>query len=290
MSEASTTILFLGLARDCEATVGIFAAYLRTLRSLGISCRALVGENGSRDHTRAVLLQNSDLITLVDTDFMVDGLPRLSRMAQGREAILMAAKSLDDAPRYICVADLDNVIVAPPAPSAIMAAVKTLSERETIFAISATSAPYYYDLLAFRAPNFDFVGLSMALAQAKKNPLTYYMFHKDSIYQFQKALTVDHHIECESAFNGLCLYRSQDYFRGTYRSQHEAEICEHVTFNRSVATDHAPLMIVDPAMVLRTPSDHSPSSFWDFWRNRLCKLLALRCGASSTDPILPAAA
>ena len=268
--DTSNEMLFLCLARNCERHLPLFFRLLDTLRAAGVGCRAIVGENGSSDQTRRVLSDASAHgVFLVDTIEMASAPHRLARMAIGRQLLLDAVKTSADQPQFLCVSDLDNVMEQPPSSESMQNAMARLARDMSIFGISATSRPVYYDLLALRAPGYDFSNLDAEIATAKKQPLTYYQFHQKRIYSNQKSFTSGETVVCDSTFNGLCLYRTVDYLKGTYRDARESEVCEHVTLNLSIARATGKKMLIAPDIIVQTPADHAPVGFSRFWKDRL---------------------
>jgi hypothetical protein len=267
---------FLALAKDCEGTMPRFLALLAALRAEGLSVAAFVGENGSRDGTRALLEQAAAAgqLVLVPTPFMADVPDRLKRMAAGRERLKLELEASGLAPHIVCVLDIDNVLARPPSTAAIVEAAAKLG-RPGLFGVSATSRPHYYDLLAFEDDERSFETLLDDLARSRGNILRYYRFFRSRIYPHQQALTQDREIVCSSAFNGLCLYRGDVYRRGTYLRQGPS-VCEHLAFHRGLAGMTGASMLVDPGLVLATPADHSRQSFLPFTWRRLRKLLVFR--------------
>src|SRR5689334_14011024 len=80
-------VVFLGLARNCEATLpGVFEALHRIHRS-GLKVHMIVGENSSHDRTLELLRGAAErgIVTLSDTSFMDSEPSRLRRMAEGRQ-------------------------------------------------------------------------------------------------------------------------------------------------------------------------------------------------------------
>lgn len=267
---------FLALAKDCAATIPHFLELLRALRRSGSGVVAFVGENGSQDGTHALLqqAQSRGEISLVPTAFMAREPERLRRMALGRERLKSELEASGLAPRFVCVLDIDNVIAAPPTVPALLAAAAKL-DRPGIFGVSASSRPHYYDLLAYEDEQRSFVTLLDELAISRSSIVKYYRFFRSRIYPHQRALTSDREISCASTFNGLCLYRADLYRLGSY---HEAgpAICEHLAFNRRLAALTGGAMLIDPGLVLRTPSDHAEQSFLPFAWRRFRKLISLR--------------
>jgi len=272
---ATGETLFLCLARDCEATLPSFFAYLDALRAAGLPSAAIIGENGSKDRTRDRIRKAADVsgsgISLLDTSAMAEGAGRLQRMAMGREMLLNAARALHSANdfAFVCVADLDNVMNRPPAVGAMQQAMRVLKKDASLFAVGATSTPVYYDLLALRAPGHDFRTLDAEIAAAKRSPLTYHHFHKNRIYQPQRAFTTSKPITCQSSFNGLCLYRAEDYLQGSYRAEDETSVCEHVSLNLAIGQRTGKHMLIAPDLKVQTPGDHAPVGFVKFWLDRI---------------------
>jgi hypothetical protein len=262
-------ILFLCLARNCEKTLPGFFLYLRSLEQHGMICSAIIGENGSRDHTRTLIERTAHQgIELLDTGFMT-GIPdRLTRMAAGRQALL--EKSLQKSHlQLICVADLDNVMLKPPSPGSFASAAARLQRDPTLFAVGATSYPVYYDLLSFRNAQYDFSTLNVRIQAAKRAPLTYFRFHHEHIYRHQRTITYSKPLVCDSSFNGLCIYNAGDYRLGSYRAPDEKDVCEHVSMNISIARATDKRMLVAPELRLATPADHGPVGFVRFWYDRI---------------------
>jgi hypothetical protein len=264
-------LLFLCLARDCEATLPLFFRYLQDLESAGFSCSALVGEDSSRDRSREVIEAAGEHVYRVDTFAMVNAGSRLARMAVGRQILLDEATKGEVAADFICVMDLDNVALHPPDPASVRAALDRLEPDPVLFAIGATSYPVYYDLLSLRCEGHDYTTLNADLAAAQASPLTYHRFHKLRIYANHRAMTQNHEIPCESSFNGFCLYKAKSYLRGTYRAADEAEVCEHVTLNLSVGRSTGSHMLISPMLRLQTPADHAEVGFIRFWMDRFAK-------------------
>jgi hypothetical protein len=269
---STSNVLFLCLARDCAKTIPTFFSYLRRLDDAGFHCSAIIGENGSRDVTRTLITRAvGERIELLDTSFMAKAETRLQRMAMGREALKRKACERAGPVDYICVADLDNVMQAPPDPATVNSAIARLRADRNLFAAGANSRPFYYDLLSLRAEGHDYSGLNAEIARAKRNPFTYYQFHQRRIYSRQKQVASQQPMRCQSSFNGFCVYDASCYHEGTYRASNEAEICEHVTFNLSIVRKTAKDMVIAPELVVQAPPDHAPAGFFRFWADRIAE-------------------
>ncbi|PZU95192.1 MAG: hypothetical protein DI527_01365 [Chelatococcus sp.] len=270
--------VFLGLGRDCADTLPGFLSLLDQLNAEGLAAFAIIGENGSRDGSRALLqaAEQAGKVKLVPTEFMSREPDRLRRMALGRERLKQALGMSGLQPRVVCVVDLDNVLARPPTVASLAGAAAKL-DRPGVFGVSATSRPHYYDLLAFHDETRGFDTLLAELAQARGNILAYHRFFRARIYPHQQALTADHEIACTSTFNGLCLYTAERYRMGSYLEDGPSR-CEHVAFNLGLADRTGARMLIDPDLVLATPDDHRQERFAPFAWRRLKKLLAgIRC-------------
>lgn len=276
LDDTRPDIVVLALARNCAATLPAFLHFLASLRAAGLDCRALVGENDSRDGTGALLgaAQARGELRHVPTGFMTQTRGRLARMAAGREHLKRVLDAQGLAPACVCVADIDNVMARPPEPAAILAALEKL-ERPGLFAVSAASYPHYYDLLAYEDEAVSYEHLLDDIARHRRGALNYYRFFSGTIYPAQSALTRARETTCRSAFNGLTLYRGEDYRLGSYLDETYAR-CEHLTFNRRLAAATGRRMLVDPDLVLRTPGDHAQRGFFSFYASRVRKLAVTR--------------
>jgi hypothetical protein len=269
----TTRLLFLCLARDCAKTLPMFYRHLDSLTRHGFRCYAIVGENGSRDKTRAAIHQTARF-HLLDTSAMADGTSRLQRMAIGRQMLLEKARTMEPAD-YIVVCDLDEVMLDPPKPEVIARAIERLQDPN-LFAVGATSYPCYYDLLALRLGGIDYsVVLHMETELAKRNPFTYYQFQKRRLYDNRKQMTSSKPILCASTFNGYCIYKAAPYLGGTYRSNNEHVVCEHVTMNTWLGDLTGGQMVIAPELSVLTPHEHMPVGFVRFWWDRIRKVISL---------------
>ena len=267
-------LLFLCLARDCEATINKFFSYLDRLNAEGFVCTVLIGENGSQDQTRAMILGAvSKNVHLVDTGIMSVQKGRLTRMAVGRQLLLETSRNMATQMDYVCVADLDNAMERPPDPSSVRSSVRSLQEDPGLFGAGATSTPFYYDLLSLKSDTYYNPRLPQELAEAKRRPLSYYRYHEDSIYARQREVTSPNPVFCESSFNGFCIYPVSSYYVGTYRCSEENNVCEHLTFNLSISLKTGKRMVIVPELTINAPRDHAPVSFGRFWMDRLKKIV-----------------
>jgi len=254
-------MVFLGLARNCAPHIPQFEHFLDQL-STRLDVTAVVGENGSTDGT-AGLLTAARHIRRIDTTWMAKIQGRLERQAAGREALRQQAPRSE----VVCVTDLDGPFFSQPVEQFLRVVGRL--QTEDVFAVAASSRPYYYDLLAFESDDFSFLDLDHRIRDTR-NPFAYYRLFRDVVYPAQRALTADVDIRCTSAFNGMAVYRGPVYAKGTYVGA--PRICEHVTFNRSLRDLTGQCMVVDADWLLPMPTEHGPKGLGGFVAQRLHKL------------------
>jgi hypothetical protein len=267
-------IVFLGLARDCASTLpGSFRA-LERLGNAGLGVHLFVGENGSKDNTRSLLERavHNGQVTVVDTSFMSSAQNRLHRMAVGRERLASEIKSLGHTVNVVGVVDLDEPFLAQLDPDLVATQLERLDDPE-LFGVSATSRPSYYDLLAFEDEKRSYTYLDRRIKELRRHPVQYYRLFRDVLYTDQERLTSSEDILCTSAFNGLALYKAATFVRGSYLPPYGGPwICEHVTFNRSLAAATGKHMLVNGALVMPAPPEHRRRSLPGFVLQRAAKL------------------
>jgi hypothetical protein len=242
-----------------------------------------MGENGSKDDTRRIVERSVEegRAHLEDTAFMSAVSNRYQRMAIGREHLKRVLELSVSKTRYVCVADLDTVMAVPPSAREFSLALTSLQADKRIFAVSATTTPFFYDLIAFEDEVISYERLPEVFYPVRRNPLTYYKFAKENIYAKQKSLTsytnaklkLDGSLVCISSFNGMCIYKSEYYKLGSYIAKNNINVCEHLVLNRSISKNSNCKMMISPHLILKTPPEHTPKNFITFLRHRLTKRL-----------------
>lgn len=193
-------------------------------------------------------------------------------MARGRELLAWEARAISAG--VIGVIDLDEPFLEALESGVLKQAVLRVREDDRLLALSATSAPTYYDLLAFESDDTSFRGLESKLRSSRGRPLAYYRLFRDLIYPEQRRLTSPGDIRCRSAFNGLALYQSEVYRQGSYLPSGDGPwICEHVTFHRSLAAATGRgEMVIDGRLVLPMPKEHGRRGLPGFAWQRVSNL------------------
>jgi hypothetical protein len=282
-SAQQVAIAFLGLARDCVGSLPIFFRFVDSLDQASISSVVLIGENGSTDGTRELLERRAaeGRLQVVDTGFMA-GIPRrLQRMAQGREKVKLALKNSGARPAYVCVVDLDRVMTIPPRVEDFTQAMELLANDERLFAVSADSKPYFYDLLAYEDDELSFAWLPHKSEEvATMRPRRYYGQILKHISAYQRSLTKLGDRLCISSFNGMCIYKASYYSRASYLATGKVDICEHLVLNRSIFRATGRRILITRFLTLRTPAEQMPIGPIAFWVQQIYKKLR-RMGSRS---------
>jgi hypothetical protein len=271
---AAPRLLVLALARDCALYLPRLFAFLDALNEGGEQPHAFVGENGSRDGTRALIearaCDRGD-VSLVDTAAMAGVQGRYDRMALGRDIVAAAAVAGSD--ESVILLDLDSVIEHLPTPGQIGRAVALLQTRPELAGIAASSRPYYYDLLALRWPGRFERDVGPEIDRHRRHPLRYYQTFRSLIYPAQRRVTAATDRRCTSAFNGMCLYRAGDYFAQTYSATGPLAVCEHVPFNEAICARGDRRILISDDLPVAMPAEHGPVSAAGFFVGRTRKAL-----------------
>ena len=253
----------LGLARNCDAGAHSLLAELHSWSTAGIGVVAFVGENGSSDATRETLMRGGRAVRVVDTSAIASESDRFRRMAAGRQLVMNAFIDSGIGARYVVVVDLDGPFLQSAGLGAVRTAASMLDDPKLI-GVSATSKPYYYDLLALDGPNLHYGARLAELLRLKGSVVTRYGAYERDVYREQKRLTRMVPMNCVSAFNGICIYRATDYRRVSYVSVDFVNQCEHITLNRLLHELTGGHVRVSDRLIVQCPREHGPQGFWAF--------------------------
>jgi len=284
MVQNDTSICFVALARDCAKHLPKFRSILENFDQAGLQWRAVVGENDSKDGTREILnkyCEEDSRIELVDTSLMSKISGRLPRMAFGRQLLLEVIKKKNySSVDYVVVIDIDNVI-NPDIDTKVFEKSFDVLKENKFFAVSATSVPFYYDLIALRDGIHNTSDIISNLNKLGRSPLNYYFYHKNVLYPMQKQIADRGSFECQSAFNGLCIYPYDKYVSGSYYEGNGKDVCEHVIFNEVLNELYGGNVFACSDLRVNVPKDHAMQSFAVFFMNRLIKMTRRMVGKIS---------
>lgn len=267
-------IAFLALARNCAVYLPRLFNLLDAASAQGFTVTCYIGENGSSDGSRALIRARSAAdprVTLVNTDAMSNVPERLARMASGRDIVREAWAAVGaHAGGYVCVLDVDDVLPADSARIDLAGAAAALRCDSALAGISASSQPFYYDLLALRAPGLFNYDIGPSLAFGARDPLFHYLVHAHMIYPTQRTVTARLPLSTKASFNGMALYRAEDYALACYSRTAVIDECEHVDFSRQLCSGGRHIL-AGVWFDLDMPAEHGPRSMFGFVRQRLSK-------------------
>jgi hypothetical protein len=257
-------IAFLGLAQNCEKTLPNARYLFEEIWARGHDIEIFIGEDGSKDLTRSILDQyekDFSKVSIVDTLCMSKIADRLERMAHGRELLKnTSAQSHQNAPyEYVIVCDLDNVFKEKVDVNSILLAIRTLGRGNDLFAVSAKSKPYYYDILALHDPSWFNHDASRYFKFMSKVPLGKAVLIGVFIFPWQILLTAIGDFNAHSSFNGLAIYKANEFFQASYiQPAALAAPCEHVVLNRTIARKTGQRIRSLEYLLVSMPPEHGP--------------------------------
>ena len=127
-------------------------------------------------------------------------------------------------------------------------------KKEQYFGISVNSKPYYYDILNFESEEFP--NNNIKILQNNKS-IKSYKYRKNFIYKVQNLLTKKKNFDCISGFNGLCIYRYEEYIKSNYLEDKNDQTPEHLLFNRYLSkTLNKKILVTDN--FFKMPEEHKP--------------------------------
>jgi hypothetical protein len=271
---APVRLALCGLARDCAPQIAKLEGFISALQATGIVVECFVGENGSRDRTREMLgeLQTRGIVRLLDTSFMAAIPHRLERLARGREHV--KSELCKNGPYdFACVMDLDNVLDSGVDIAEFVCAMNRLKRDDELFGVAAFSVPCYYDLLGLECRDVSYGAIDRGLAMISKKSLRYYPFFRDVVYPLQKSLTINPPDKCISAFNGMCIYKYEQFAYSSYIPDGYPFVCDHVMLNRKINAKYGTFVRIEPMLALAMPREHGPQNIFHFYISRIYRAL-----------------
>tara|TARA_E500000178_G_C16575569_1_gene553696 strand:- start:119 stop:613 length:495 start_codon:yes stop_codon:yes gene_type:complete len=127
-------------------------------------------------------------------------------------------------------------------------------KKDQYFGISVNSKPYYYDILNFESDEFP--NRYMKKLQNNKS-IKSYNDRRNFIYKVQHLLTKKKFFDCISGFNGLCIYRYEEYIKSDYVENAKDQTPEHLFFNRYLNKTLDKKILVTNNF-FKMPDEHKP--------------------------------
>lgn len=266
-------IYFAGLARDCEDAITLnLEALIRIadFRSYH-QCNIFLLENDSQDRTGELLCDFSEKFADRVKLWQLPGLSlakpgRIDRLAWCRNFLLeqiRLAVSDPAASLYVPI-DLDDQILASLDPASFWRAVDRF-KADGMNGLFPISRPYYYDLLALRAPGWVEADHQELVAAARPS-LGWFRSLQQFVFAKQlpsSGFAVDTLIPVESAFGGMGMYRILAIAASRYQVIWLGRCfeCEHVSFNQGISS-----LYIDTGFVVQAPVGHLAYQLMGYWQ------------------------
>ncbi len=256
--DSKIDIAFLGLAQNCEKHLPKFFSVIKEI-SQKKKIEVFIGENGSDDFTFGVIQKNiadnNKNINFIDTTFIEEFDDRIKRLALARQTLKNILIQSNLKPKFVCVVDLDDVLNHNFNSNMIENLIVLLDEKkDQYFGISVNSKPYYYDILNFESDEFP--NRYMKKLQNNKS-IKSYNDRRNFIYKVQHLLTKKKFFDCISGFNGLCIYRYEEYIKSDYVENAKDQTPEHLFFNRYLNKTLDKKILVTNNF-FKMPDEHKP--------------------------------
>tara|TARA_A100001015_G_C14992858_1_gene714819 strand:- start:531 stop:1451 length:921 start_codon:yes stop_codon:yes gene_type:complete len=255
-----TSIVIVGLVRDCEKTI---ATQIKIIDSAFIGFKEkdwIIVESDSEDNTLKVLdkLKNEFSINIISKGKLREILPkRTERLASCRNEYIQLLNNNSNYQNkdYVIVVDLDNANKLLKQ-EAIDYCWESDIKWDACFANQ--SAPYY-DIWALRHKLWSPNDFSKSIKFLQKYNISESHYKKHLIYS--KMIRIEPNeepIEVDSAFGGLGIYKKKLFDQCKYSGLDEenSEICEHISIHESMKNNNARFYIM-PKLINDGWNEHS---------------------------------
>ncbi|MDE2396069.1 MAG: hypothetical protein KGL43_19450 [Burkholderiales bacterium] len=250
--DPSADLVFVGLARDCEASLHNAVTQLSAVAPPARRVRWFVVESDSSDATVRVLERleaTHEGFAFRSLGSLRDRLPaRTQRIAHCRNACLdWLREQADLAPSsHVIVADLDGVNDG-------VAAADLLScwTRDDWSVCAANQPAHYYDIWALRHPQWCAGDCWREYEFLSRHGIEPDRARMAAVYARMVSIPADSEwIEVDSAFGGLAVYRADALLPCRYEglTADGGEVCEHVSVHAQIRARGGRLFI-NPRLV-----------------------------------------
>jgi hypothetical protein len=230
------SIIFVGLARDCESVVKLNVDLLKQIGSHFKEFKIIVFENDSKDSTNNVLSEINDII-LHSVSSLDNRFPeRTERLAHLRNLGLQEAIATNF--DYYCPVDLDGVLTTTGYEFDVKGFLSSFYYEEFWDAVFPVSDGVYYDLWALRhwelspddwmfAESSGTSALGIDIIQSREIFTRQYDLRKMSGW-----------LKVDSAFGGIGVYKMNKLGNAKYiGKENEVIVSEHVPFNLKLSSN-----------------------------------------------------
>lgn len=231
------SIVFVGLARDCESTVKLNIDLLIKLGKHFKEFKVLVFENDSKDNTSKVLselkIDNVETICLPSLD--AEYPQRTERLAYVRN--LGLDKALKTNFDYYCPVDLDGVLTTNGYEFDINGFLSNFYYEEFWDAVFPVSAGFYYDLWALRHCQLSPDDWMIAESRGTSALGIDIIRSRETFTRQYDLRKMNGWLKVDSAFGGIGIYKIDQIQNSRYTGKENKNIIsEHVPFNLSLSS------------------------------------------------------
>jgi hypothetical protein len=259
MTPCNNSALIIGVARNCERSIGKSIAKMVELSALFGRAEMVLITNDNTDKTVAAI-GSSGFEKRGGKLIVLDGLAkriksRTERLAFARNEGLRYLWGLGDVPDYLGMLDSDGVNSALVTGRAFVDAIDTAPQNWC--GVFANQQPYYYDIFALRHAKWCAVD---CVAEVARRP--FYVPRPFAQWNITGARQIAippaaKPIRVESAFGGFGLYRTAAIKDCWYQGKDGgADVCEHVAFNRAIEAKGLGGLYILPALLNTAPKEH----------------------------------
>jgi hypothetical protein len=239
-------IVFAGLARDCEEELVANISFLQELIKFNLNkldISVFILENDSVDNTKDIIktLENEEcfkIFTLHGLDLIIDN--RIERITYCRNYLLKQISlefNTSNSELILIPLDLDIDLFSLTTIEFFDQLLRSFLIDTEMDAVFPNSIPYYYDIHALRAKNWNNIDSWSRVDKISKFiPVGKFFIRYLLIYKKQFKIPLSNeNIKISSAFGGMGLYKltSNKLKRTLYQTDKLGKICEHVEFNKN---------------------------------------------------------
>jgi len=267
-------LVVAGVGRDCAISLPSILKFLQKLEKIFLEVNYIFVENDSSDTTNEILQtfshkKNATLITLNGLGSIKQRCKRLEIARNAYIDQIKNTKRLCEAD-FLLVLDLDDVNEKFNDIDLLVHQFEILLAKKEAAAVFANTTPNYYDLWALRheeiCPDDIFMEVAKKVVAEKK--FTHEML-KTTFIGSKVPVRIDPKseelIEVESAFGGMGIYKMPYIIANPLKyigtqtvnlsespdeyAYINAEVCEHVEFNRGVRMQGG-VLLINPKFVI----------------------------------------
>ena len=204
-----TSVFICGAARNCEQHLDGAFQTIQQLQSMFADTHIIIAYDDSKDKTLLKLAQQKHKYG-DKMDILINRDPLSSRrtenIANARNSMLRRMREVGGRFEYFIVMDMDNACDTAPDLGVIRRAFQSSNNWDAI----SFNRPDYYDIWALSISPYIYS------CWGWKNPVQVVNITRKYIIEKLRGLKPDELLECQSAFNGFGIYKTDPFLKCTY--------------------------------------------------------------------------